>query len=181
MIEHICVFCGSSNGTEETYLKVAEATGRMIAANGYGLVFGGVEKGLMRKVADAALDQGGKVIGVVPRAFLEIRHRGVSDIRITEDLLDRKATMIKLANGFIGLPGGVGTYEEIFEVITLKKLGFLDKPIGLINVGEYFSQFQSLIKHGIEAGLIPSDVQGSYFISDSPDRVFQVLNTYKPA
>lgn len=155
-MKHICVFCGSKTGVNEEYRHAASQLGRLLAENGQVLVFGGGSVGLMGVIADACLEAGGDVIGVIPAplATKELLHTGVSDMRQVPDMHARKALMTELADGFVALPGGYGTLEELFEVITWAQLGFHRKKIGLLNVAGYYDPLVRLIDHAADEGFI---------------------------
>lgn len=139
-MESICVFCGSSNGSDPAYAKAARHLGQAIAGNGLTLVYGGGHVGLMGVVADAALEAGGEVIGVMPKSLVdrEIAHTGLTKLHVVSSMHERKALMADLSDGFIALPGGNGTLEEFFEVLTWAQLGEHDKPCGLLNAAGYY-------------------------------------------
>ena len=150
-MRRICVYCGSSPGRHPEYVRAAAALGEEVAARGIGLVYGGASVGVMGAVADAVLSRGGEVIGVIPRALAlkEVAHPGLSDLRVVESMHERKALMVDLADGFVALPGGWGTLEEIFEVLTWAQLGFHEKPCGLLNVNGYFDGLFSFLEHAV--------------------------------
>lgn len=139
-LNSICVFCGSSPGVDHGFLAAAEEVGRLLASQGRRLVYGGGRIGLMGAVADAALAEGGEVIGVIPQSLIEkeVAHLGLSDLRVVSSMHERKATMAELSDGFIALPGGIGTLEEFFEIWTWGQLGLHRKPFGLLNVAGFF-------------------------------------------
>ena len=135
----ICIFCGSSDGAEPKYLERARHAGTGIAERGLGLVYGGASIGTMGAVANGALEAGGEVIGVIPRDLVkrEVGHHGVTQLEVVETLFERKGRMLELADGFVSLPGGVGTLDELFEVLTWVQLGYLAKPCGVLDVGDF--------------------------------------------
>jgi len=139
-LNSLCVFCGSSPGVDHGFLAAAEEVGRLLASQRRRLVYGGGRIGLMGAVADAALAEGGEVIGVIPRSLLEkeVAHLGLSDLRVVASMHERKAAMAELSDGFIALPGGIGTLEEFFEIWTWGQLGLHHKPFGLLNVAGFF-------------------------------------------
>src|ERR1043165_174167 len=141
----VCVFCGSSPGARPEYRQAAEAMGRLLASRRIGLVYGGGNVGLMGLLADAALSAGGEVIGVIPRHLdaREVAHRGLPDLRVVASMHERKALMADLSDAFIALPGGLGTLEEMFEILTWAQLGLHRKPCGLLNVLGYFDRLLS--------------------------------------
>lgn len=156
-MERICVFSGSSEGRLPAYRHVAVVLGHEIAARGLGLVYGGASRGLMGATADAALEAGGEVIGVIPRALFktEIAHTGLDRLYEVNSMHERKAKMAELADAFIALPGGFGTFDELFEIITWAQLGIHDKPIGLLDVADYYSPLLAMIRHAVEEGFVP--------------------------
>src|SRR5262245_7664413 len=141
MLKSICVFCGSVNGSKAQYAESAKLLGEIMAIKGIRLVYGGARVGLMGILADGAVAKGAEVIGVIPNhlAHKEIAHPGISDLRIVSSMHERKSLMAELADGFIALPGGLGTLEEFFEVLTWAQLGLHNKPIGILNVENYYS------------------------------------------
>ena len=145
----LCVFCGSSLGGDPAYERAAAALGAELAARNIGLVYGGASVGLMGVVADAALEAGGEVIGVLPEALadLEIAHKGLSELRIVASMHERKAQMADLSEGFVALPGGIGTLEETFEVWTWSQLSIHAKPVGLLNVNGFYDRLEAFLNH----------------------------------
>ncbi len=152
----VCVFCGSSPGRNGRHRAAAESVGRAVAARGLGLVYGGGSVGLMGVVADAALAAGGSVTGVIPEslATAEVAHRGVADLRVVPTMHARKALMVELADAFLALPGGYGTLDELFEVVTWAQLGIHRKPIGLLNVGGYFDPLVAFVDRAVAEGFV---------------------------
>jgi hypothetical protein len=152
----LCVFCGASPGRDPAYAALARAVGRGLAERGIGLVYGGGRIGLMGAVADAALDAGGEVIGVIPSRLVEreLAHRGVTDLRVVETLHARKATMAELSDGFIALPGGFGTLEELMEVVSWAQLDLHTKPIGLLGPAGYWDGLLAWLDRVVAEGFI---------------------------
>ncbi len=150
-MKRICVFCGSSSGARPEYADAARTLASLLAGRGIGLVYGGGKIGLMGILADAMLAAGGEVIGVIPRALLlkEVGHRGVTELRVVETMHERKALMSELSDGFIALPGGFGTLDEFFEILTWAQLGFHGKPCGLLNVAGYFDDILRALDHAV--------------------------------
>jgi uncharacterized protein (TIGR00730 family) len=148
-LKSVCVFCGSNSGARDTYAEAARDLGRLLAERGITLVYGGAAIGLMGAVADGALAAGGRVVGIMPRALIarEIGHPGLSELRMVESMHQRKALMADLSDGFIGLPGGVGTMEEVFEMWTWGQLGDHGKPVGLLNVDGFFDALLAFVTH----------------------------------
>jgi uncharacterized protein (TIGR00730 family) len=151
MLARCCVFCGSNPGAKPSYTAAAAQLARCLVANGIGIVYGGGHVGLMGALADAALDQGGEVIGVIPRFLVdrEIAHRGITDLRIVDSMHERKALMADLVDAFIALPGGFGTLDEFCEILTWTQLGLITKPIGILNVDGYFDRLLDLFDHAV--------------------------------
>ena len=153
---NICVFCGSSLGRSGAYRAAAQALGAELARREIGLVYGGASVGLMGVVADAVLSHGGSAIGVLPKALaeLEIAHEGLTELRIVSSMHERKAQMADLSEAFIALPGGIGTLEEAFEVWTWSQLGVHAKPIGLLNVANYYDGLERFLDHMVEEAFV---------------------------
>ena len=154
----VCVFCASSNGAEPIFLEEAKALGRSIAGRGWQLVYGGADVGLMGALADAALSDGGAVTGVIPRALLdrEIAHRGLTQLIEVGSMHERKAEMARRADAFLVLPGGLGTLDELCEILTWALLGIHDKPVVLINIAGYWDAFLGMLDAAVAAGFLRS-------------------------
>jgi uncharacterized protein (TIGR00730 family) len=152
----VCVFCGSSRGSAPAYAAAAADLGTTLAVKGIELVYGGGDVGLMGVVADAALAAGGSVTGVMPDALVakEIAHRGVTELRVTGSVHERKALMAELADGFIALPGGLGTFEELCEILTWAQLGLHTKPVVLLDVDRFWTPFEMLLDGAVAAGFL---------------------------
>ena len=150
----VCVFCGSRPGARPEYLELAGEVGRALAARSISLVYGGASVGMMGRMADAALAAGGRVIGVIPRALVdrELAHAGLSELLVVDTLHQRKALMAERSDAFVALPGGVGTLDELFEVITWRVLGLHDKPIGLVDAGGYFDGLTAVLDRMVAEG-----------------------------
>jgi uncharacterized protein (TIGR00730 family) len=166
----VCVFTGSSRGVRPEYLAAATELGRLLAARGIRLVYGGARVGLMGAVADAALKGGGDVIGVIPAALVakEVAHTGLTDLRVVESMHERKALMSDLADAFVALPGGWGTLEEFFEVLTWAQLGLHRKPCGLLNVQGYFDGLLVFLAHTIDEGFVRPQHAGMIAVATTP-------------
>ena len=155
--QSLCVFCGSQTGTHPAYLASAQATGRLLAERGIRLVYGGGSAGMMGAVADACLEAGGEVIGVIPAflMYLELGHRGVTKLEVVSTMLERKQRMADLSDAFITLPGGIGTLDELFEMLTWIRLAVHSKPSGLLNVEGFYDELISFCgKTQVEGGFI---------------------------
>jgi uncharacterized protein (TIGR00730 family) len=150
--KRLCVFCGSSHGANPIYAEAAKNVGNKLAQSGIELVYGGGNVGLMGVVADAVLAGGGHVIGVIPESLMakEVGHRGLPDLRVVKTMHERKALMAELSGGFVALPGGIGTFEEFFEIVTWAQLGFHAKPCALLNVNGFYDPLLRLVDHAIE-------------------------------
>lgn len=155
-MNRICVLAGSKFGTRPEYRTAAEQFGRVLVQRGIELVYGGARVGLMGVVADAVLAGGGRVTGVIPEALVarEIAHTGLDDLRIVDTMHERKATMADLSDGFVALPGGWGTFDELFEILTWAQLDLHGKPVGVLNVEGYFDPLLSLVAHSINEGFV---------------------------
>jgi len=152
----LCLFCGSSAGVRPEYLRAARTVGTWLAERKITLVYGGGQVGMMWAAADAALAEGGKVIGVIPQALVdrELAHRGVTELRVVGSMHERKALMAALADGFLALPGGIGTFEELFEVLTWSQLGLHGKTCAVLNVAGYYDPLLALVDHAVAEGFL---------------------------
>ena len=177
----ICVYCGSSRGEDPVYAKAAEALGREIACNNNTLVYGGAKIGLMGILANTVLAEGGSVIGVMPNnlANLEIAHDGLSELFLCQDMHARKKKMSELSDGFIAMPGGLGTLDEFFEIWTWAQLGIHSKPIGIFNVDSYFDPMIFFIEKAISAGFIKPGHTSSLIIEDQAKKLVKLVNVEK--
>ncbi|HEY5930652.1 MAG TPA: TIGR00730 family Rossman fold protein [Burkholderiales bacterium] len=155
-LKRICVFCGANTGLRPAFANAARELGSLMAARGIGLVYGGGNVGLMGVIADAMLDAGSEVIGVIPASLVakEIAHRGVTELRIVQTMHERKALMSELSDAFIAMPGGFGTLDEFFEILTWSQLGFHDKPCGLLNVAGYYDGLLRMMDHAVVEGFL---------------------------
>jgi len=178
----ICVYCGSSAGKKPLYRKAAQELGYLLAREKIGLVFGGGSVGLMGAVADAVVEKGGEVIGVIPEALarLEVAHEGVSKLHVVQDMHERKALMASLSDGFVAMPGGIGTMEELFEVWTWLQLGMQDKPCALYNVGGFFDKLTSFLDWITEQGFLKQEHRKLLFESDDPEAIIHSIRAYEP-
>jgi len=179
-MKRICVFCGSSGGVLEEYAARASALGEELARRGIGLVYGGASVGLMGSVANAALARGGEVIGVIPKALVreEVVHTGLTDLRVVASMHARKAEMERLSDGFIALPGGIGTLEEFVEMLTWLQLRFHAKPCGLLNVNGYYDHFVRFLDHAVEQGFLKAKHRGKLLIASNPSQMVDALSAY---
>ena len=173
----ICVFCGSSPGADPLYAEVAHAVGSEIARRGWTLVYGGGSVGLMGILADAALEAGGRVIGVIPRFLYEweVGHDGLSELEIVETLTERKVRMGDLSEAFLSLPGGIGTMDELFEALSWAQLGLETKPNGLLNVNGYYDRLVSFLDRATAEGFIKPKHRGLLHVSSDPLALLDAL------
>lgn len=176
-MRRVCVFAGSSAGTRAEYRAAASELGRALAARETGLVYGGARVGLMGIVADAVLAGGGEAIGVIPSAMVarEIAHDGLTDLRVVSSMHERKAAMADLADAFIALPGGWGTWEELFEVVTWAQLGLHRKACGLLNVQGYFDPLLAFVAHAVEEGFVRREHARMLVVSGAAEPLLDLL------
>jgi uncharacterized protein (TIGR00730 family) len=181
-LQSVCVFCGSSTGSDPACTEAARSLGTTLAEAGIRLVFGGGHVGLMGEISNAALAAGGDVIGVIPKFLVEreLAHEGLSDLRIVGSMHERKALMSDLSEAFIALPGGTGTLEEFFEVLTWAQLGEHHKPCGLLNVAEYYDPLLTVFDHMVEAGFLSESNRALLLIENEPERLLQRFDHYEP-
>ncbi len=181
-MNRVCVFAGSAAGRRASYARAAEALGEALVERGIGLVFGGGRVGLMGVLADRMLAGGGEVIGVIPDALMqrEVGHRGVTELRVVDSMHERKATMAELADGFIALPGGSGTLEELFEVFTWAVLGIHGKPFGLMNVDGYYDSLVAFLNHAVEEGFLQARYRSMLFVGTDPADLLDRFKGYRP-
>jgi uncharacterized protein (TIGR00730 family) len=181
-MKRICVFAGSNSGLQTEYLAAAQELGHMLARQDMGLVYGGARVGLMGALADAVLAERGHVTGVIPEALVakEVAHDGLSDLRVVGSMHARKAVMAELADGFIALPGGWGTLEEFFEVLTWAQLGLHRKPCGLLNVRGFFDGLLAFIDHSIDERFVRRENRSMVIVSSSPGTLLQLFDRYVP-
>jgi uncharacterized protein (TIGR00730 family) len=181
-LKRIAVFCGSSNGASDLYIEGAKALGRELAKRNISLVYGGASVGVMGAVADAVLEAGGHVIGVMP-TFLEereISHKNLSELIVVGSMHERKAKMAELVDGFITLPGGPGTLEEFFEIFTWAQLGLHQKPCGLLNINDYYTPLISLFNHMTEEQFLQEKYRSMALVDTEPQGLLDQFNTYQP-
>lgn len=180
-MKRICVFCGSNTGVNPSYRKGAMELGRLLATRGLSLVYGGGAVGLMGILADAALKEGGQVVGVIPAplASKEVAHPGLSQMHVVSSMHERKALMAELSDAFIAMPGGYGTFEELFETITWVQLGIHRKTVGLLNLVRYFDPLIELIDNAVAEGFIHRQYRELIAASPSPLELLDLLATHQ--
>ena len=178
----ICIFCGSSSGHDPAYAEGAALAARSMALSGASLVYGGGRVGLMGVVADAALDAGGQVVGVMPRQLVEreIAHRGLHRLHVVESMHERKTTMSTLADAFLALPGGAGTLEEIFEQWTWGQLGIHGKPCAFLNLKGYFNPIRAMLEQMVSAGFLLAQFAAMLTFSDNIETILTGFRSYVP-
>ena len=178
----ICVFCGSSSGNDLAYEDAARSLGETLAESGITLVYGGGHVGLMGVVANAALASGGEAVGVIPHSLVEreIAHNGLTDLHVVGSMHERKAMMSELSEGFIALPGGTGTMEEFFEVLTWAQLGEHGKPCGLLNVAEYYDPLLAVFDHMVANGFLSEANRSIVIVETEPITMLGRFEKYRP-
>jgi uncharacterized protein (TIGR00730 family) len=173
----ICVYCGSRPGANPTYADAARAVGRWIGQRGGQLVYGGGRNGLMGLMADSTMQAGGRVVGVIPKALVEKEwaHHGCSELHVVDTMHERKRLMAEHANAFLALPGGIGTFEEFFEVWTWRQLGYHDKPVGLLNVDGYYDGLLAFLQTSVQAQFMGDWQMGLMRVSSDVDALMPEL------
>lgn len=181
-MRRICVFCGSSFGADPAFRRAARQVGVLVAKRGVELVYGGGNIGLMGEIANACLDHGGHVIGVIPRSLAsrELAHTGLTDLRIVNSMHERKAVMADLADAFMALPGGLGTLEEFCEILTWAQLGFHAKPCGLLSVDNYFKGLLDFLAQTVSAGFLRAEHLQMVFVEQDPEVLLDRFESYIP-
>jgi len=182
-MKRICVFCGSNAGARSEYAEAARALATVLAERKLGIVYGGGNVGLMGVLADAALARGGEVIGVIPQKLVdkEVAHRGVTELRVVETMHERKALMNDLSDAFLALPGGFGTLDEFFEVLTWAQLGFHGKPCALLNVAGYYDGMLAMLDHAVTERFLRPAHRELVIADTDPLRLLQRLSAFVPA
>ncbi len=181
-IRAVCVFCGSSVGTQTAYAQAAESLAEELSHRGMQLVYGGGNIGLMGILADAALARGVEVTGVIPRGLAdkELAHHGITRLEIVDSMHARKALMAEVSDGFIAMPGGIGTFEEWFEVLTWTQLGIHRKPCGLLDVGGYFGHLLSMLDHSVDEGFLKPKHRAKVLVAPDAAGLIDAMERYQP-
>jgi uncharacterized protein (TIGR00730 family) len=181
-VSRLCVFCGSSEGGRPGYADAARRLGAELVARGIGLVYGGGAVGLMGVIADAVLALGGEAIGIIPEPLVarELAHRGLTELRIVGSMHERKATMAALADGFIALPGGFGTLEETFEILTWAQLGIHAKPVGVLNVEGYWDGLRQLVGQAVAEGFVRPEYAELLMFAETPAALLDRFAAWRP-
>lgn len=182
-MKSICVYCGSNTGNQPAYAERAHALGDRIAKEGMRLVYGGGNVGLMGIVANAVLDAGGEVTGVIPKqlADWEVAHRGLTTLEIVDSMHERKARMFDLADGFVALPGGFGTVEEIFEMLTWRQLGIGNKPCAFLDIAQFYAPMIAMIDRMVAERFLHPDQRADLWYGDDIDTMLHWMRHYQPA
>jgi len=185
VLHSLCVFCGSNAGNQPVYRQEAEKLGRLLAERKIQLIYGGGNIGLMGAVADACLEAGGQVVGVIPEALMgkevagrHVDHRNLTRLEVVDSMHTRKARMAELADGFIALPGGFGTFEEFCEILTWGQLGFHQKPMGLLNVAGYYDGLLSLFDHSVREGFLRQQNRAMALADTDSVRLLESMAAY---
>ena len=181
-MKRVCVFCGSSFGVDPAFVKAAKDLGNAIVKRNICLVYGGARVGLMGEIASTVIKAKGEVIGIIPKELVEkeVAHGNLTDLRIVESMHERKSLMAELSDGFIAMPGGFGTMEEIFEVITWAQLSFHDKPCGLLNINGYYDDLIKFLDHAVGENFIVPEHRAMIIIDDDPETLLDKFSNYKP-
>jgi uncharacterized protein (TIGR00730 family) len=182
-VQRACIFCGSSPGARPAYTEAAEDLGMLLVQNGITLVFGGATVGLMGRLADTVVSEGGEAIGVIPQALVdrEIAHLGLTDLHVVDTMHERKQRMADLSDAFVALPGGLGTLDELFEIYTWGQLGMHRKPIGLMNVEGYFDGLVGFLEHAVAERFVREDHRDMLIVEEEPAPMLERLQSFDPA
>jgi uncharacterized protein (TIGR00730 family) len=182
-VQRACIFCGSSPGARPAYTEAAEDLGMLLVQNGITLVFGGATVGLMGRIADTVVSEGGEAIGVIPQALVdrEIAHLGLTDLHVVDTMHERKQRMADLSDAFVALPGGLGTLDELFEIYTWGQLGMHRKPVGLMNVEGYFDGLVGFLEHAVAERFVREDHRDMLIVEEEPAPMLERLQSFDPA
>lgn len=178
----IAIYCGSCGGADPVYVSAAREAAGFLAREGIGLVYGGGNVGLMGHIANAALEAGGEVVGVIPQALMdkELGHGGVTELHVVRSMHERKQLMVDLSDGFIALPGGFGTLDELFETLTWLQLGFHEKPVGLLNVGGFFDGLLAFLDHMTAQGFVKKEHRDCLLVADNAAELLAKMRDFRP-
>lgn len=182
IMRRICVFCGSSMGSRPEYKSAAENLGRIFADNNIGLVYGGANVGLMKVIADTMLSKSTEVIGVMPHHLVnrEVAHVKLTEMILVDTMAERKEQMVALSDGFIALPGGFGTIDELSEILTYNQLRISDKPLGILNISGYFDHLLKFYDHSVQEGFVRKEHRENLIVSEDILDLMQLMQQYKP-
>jgi uncharacterized protein (TIGR00730 family) len=177
---NLCVYCGSSDGRLSSVLEVAENFGKLLAESNIRLVYGGSSLGVMGRLANSVMKHGGEVTGVIPKGLFrkEVAHQGITELITVADMHERKSTMAHLADAFVALPGGFGTLEELFEIITWNQIGILTKPVVIFNVDGFFDSLIAMIDQSVDAGFIKKENRNIVKIAETSEQCLQLCKQY---
>lgn len=180
-MKSVAVFCGAQTGKNQAFVDAAQAMGELVATKGLTLVYGGGNIGLMGVLADAALARGGKVVGVIPHFMKdrELAHPGLTELILVKTMHERKAIMAERSDGFLAMPGGFGTLDELCEILTWSQIGLHNKPIGILNTLGYFDSLLSFFDDAVEHGLLPEKLRAILLEAPSPDKLLQLLASHE--
>ncbi len=181
MIQRVCVYCGSSPGRRAEYAEGAKQLAHVLVEQGIGLVYGGGKVGMMGILADAVLAEGGQAIGVIPTALLkkELAHEGLTELRVVSSMHERKALMAELSDAFIALPGGLGTLDELFEILTWAQLGLHQKPCGLLNIQHYYDKLITFLDYMVAEEYVKDLHRSMLLVETEPRKLLEHFKTYK--
>lgn len=181
-VRRICVFCGSSAGEDSQYLDAAGEMASLLAARDIELVYGGSRLGMMGRLADTMLDEGGRVVGIIPRALVnrEVAHRDLTDLRVVASMHERKALMEEMSDAFVALPGGLGTMEEFCEILTWGQLGLHGKPCGLLDAGGYYQPLIRFLDHMVQEGFLGRAHRSMVLVERRPEPLLDRMEGYEP-
>lgn len=182
VVRQICVYCGSSPGKRPEYIEEAKKLAELLVREGIGLVYGGASVGIMGSLADTVLNNGGQVTGIIPEGLVskEVAHNGLTDLQVVSSTHERKFAMAEQSDGFIALPGGLGTIEELFEVLTWSQLGFHQKPVGLLNVCGYYDHLSSFLDHAVSEEFVKQDHRHMLMVEENPQTLIEGFKNYEP-
>jgi uncharacterized protein (TIGR00730 family) len=180
-MKRLCVYCGSRPGNQPDYTEAAENLARVLVRRNIEVVYGGASVGTMGVLANTVLAEGGHVIGIIPQSIvdMEVVHRGVSDLRVVTSMHERKALMAELSDGFIALPGGLGTLDEVFEILTWGQLGLHRKPCGLLNIRDYYRGLVDFLDHAVAERFIAAIHRAMLLVEEEPERLLEQFEHYR--
>jgi hypothetical protein len=180
-MKRVCIFCGSNPGVRPAYAEAAGELARLLVKLGTGIVYGGGNVGLMGILADAAMVAGGEVIGVIPLALFskEVGHTGITDLRVVASMHERKALMAELADGFIAMPGGWGTFDEFCEILTWAQLGLHNKPCGILNTENYYDTLLAMFDHSVAEGFLKPEYRSLMIAAKEPEELVSKMQAYR--
>ena len=181
-MKRLAIYCGSATPADPVYIDCARQVGRTLAERGIGVVYGGGKLGLMGAVADSALEAGGEVIGIIPQALVnaEVAHRGLTELHVVETMHQRKQAFTDLSDGFVNLPGGTGTMDELWEALSWAQIGYHAKPVGLLNIAGYYDHLVAFYRHMGEVGFLRPQHHGIWLIDTALDGLLDQMAAHEP-